>query len=132
MTRKVISEHFRNATVKACSVYASGMGETKSQLGWMAEQLRVCVVAGYFPVMGEEDAHPSCLCETSIVIFLVWVSASLQNWQIFENDTNTFSLSSCAIHMLQIIVNKIKRGHEVFVSERLIFEKKKKKPYQKP
>lgn len=36
---------------------------------------------------------------------------------ISESDTKTFFWSFCVIHMLLIIENKIKRGHEVFVSE---------------
>lgn len=117
MIRKVILEHFRNAALSSCSVSVSGMGEKKSCLGWGVKYSHVCVVMGFCWVWEQEKAQPGWLCETSLVILLVCVSAGFRKGR-FLYCTNTFSSISGAVHTFLIIEDKIKRGHVVFICEK--------------
>lgn len=122
MIRKVILEHFRNAALSSCSVSVSGMGEKKSCLGWGVKYSHVCVVMGFCWVWEQEKAQPGWLCEISLVILLVCVSAGFRKGR-FLYCTNTFSSISGAVHTFLIIEDKIKRGHAVLISEYVICEK---------
>lgn len=83
-------------------MYVSKMGETKSWLGWAVKWLHVCVVVGFYCVRESEKAQPNWLCETSLVIFLVCVSAGFRKGK-FLYCTNTFSSVSGAIHTFLIV-----------------------------